>query len=442
MKLRAALVMVAAIGCRNDPAAPPVPPVQFDSTSITVFLGHHLRVGVSGGGRQLAWSANSAHLDIERDGTVTGLSPGNGWVYASDGKTTDSVMVRVVVQFVSVAAGSDVSCGRSNEGRVLCWGSNFTSTLGDSTIADAVIPHVLNADISFSSIVLGGGTICGVSKGLVCWGYNGVGQVGDGTTRDRVLPALVSDTLGLVQASLGAGATSCASDFANRQYCWGWNAYNQLLDSSFFNWRRPVAMPIAISQLSPGGGHVCGLDSLGAAWCWGRNEYGQVGDSTTGTQSVPALVTGHLDFRVLATGREHTCGLTTAGHIFCWGHNDRGQLGRGDVTQSSVPLPIASALVFDTVVSTAFHTCALSSAVAYCWGANASGQTGADPNPAIVSVQPVAGPPFLSISAGLAHTCALGADGTAWCWGANSSGQLGNGQRLDSPAPQRVLYQR
>lgn len=433
------------MGACHDTAAPtgPVSPIRFDSSSYTLLLDRSLKLTVAGTpARQLQWSVTSRNLDIERDGTVHGILPGDGWVFVSDGRSGDSALVRVRVRFTRVVAGSFVSCGVSSEGRGLCWGSNDQSALGDSTALGATSPHLVSGADRLESITIGGATVCGNSGTVICWGYNGVGQVGDGTTRDRVVPAAIADTLGLTSVVLGSGATSCANDLSGRVLCWGWNAYGQLLDGTHINWRRPIVLPVSLSRLTTGGGQICGLDGGGAAWCWGRNEFGQLGNGTTATIETPTPVTGGLVFAQLAAGREHTCGLAVGGQVFCWGHNDRGQLGRDDVASSSIPLPIASAVLFDTIATAAFHSCALAGGQAWCWGANDDGQLGRDAAAAAPAVLPVTGAPrFSAISTGLAHTCGMSVDNIAWCWGRNESGEIGDGLQVSVSVPTRVLYQ-
>jgi alpha-tubulin suppressor-like RCC1 family protein len=38
------------------------------------------------------------------------------------------------------------------------------------------------------------------------------------------------------------------------------------------------------------------------------------------------------------------------------------------------------------------------------------------------------------------HSLALQEDGTLWCWGDNTRGQLGNGTRVSSPTPVKLLW--
>jgi hypothetical protein len=88
----------------------------------------------------------------------------------------------------------------------------------------------------------------------------------------------------------------------------------------------------------------------------------------------------------------------------------------------------------------------------WCWGSNGCGTTTlaewrADPLPPSACVNSfsrephrIALPgPATAIGTGVYHACALINDGSVYCWGSNYHGQLGDGSRVDSAVPVRVV---
>ncbi|HVO35011.1 MAG TPA: hypothetical protein VMT21_05565, partial [Gemmatimonadales bacterium] len=53
-----------------------------------------------------------------------------------------------------------------------------------------------------------------------------------------------------------------------------------------------VAGGLTFASLTAGRYHTCGLTRGGAAYCWGYNYYGELGDSTTTDRLSPVRVLG------------------------------------------------------------------------------------------------------------------------------------------------------
>ncbi|MGI9598063.1 MAG: RCC1 domain-containing protein, partial [Acidimicrobiales bacterium] len=98
-----------------------------------------------------------------------------------------------------LAAGTAHTCALLTNGRVNCWGDNHFGQLGDGTNTDSNTPVAVRA-------VNGGGELTGVkqisSKGAYtcalltdgrvnCWGANFSGALGDGTTLNRSAQVVV-----------------------------------------------------------------------------------------------------------------------------------------------------------------------------------------------------------------------------------------------------------
>lgn len=267
--------------------------------------------------------------------------------------------------FSHVSAGQYHTCGLTNEGSLLCWGSNSSGQTDIPT------------NQTFIQVSAGGGHTCGVKADgmLICWGWNGRGQTdvpadqtftqvsaGNGytcgLTTDSSLSCWGSTLYGQVDTPAGPSFTQvsaggyhiCGLTTDGSLLCWGDNTYGQTdvpADQSFM-------------EISAGAGHTCGLKATGSLLCWGNNDLGQ--------SNVPI----DQAFIHVSAGFRHTCGLTTSGSLLCWGDNRS--------SQSNVPADQSF-----TEVSTAdVHTCGLTTdGIVLCWGENSHGQTDAPANTAI-----------------------------------------------------------
>ena len=55
-----------------------------------------------------------------------------------------------------------------------------------------------------------------------------------------------------------------------------------------------MAGGLAFKQVSAGGFHTCGKTLAGVGYCWGYNAYGALGDSTTLDRFTPVPVAGPM----------------------------------------------------------------------------------------------------------------------------------------------------
>ncbi|OUZ09114.1 hypothetical protein BHE97_11465 [Aeromicrobium sp. PE09-221] len=270
-----------------------------------------------------------------------------------------------------------------------------------------------------------------------------------GFTDDLTTPAEIEGKP--VTAVTAGGFHTCAIADA-RAYCWGWNAYGQLgnttTDSSV-----PVAvtgLDDPVTAITAGWAHTCAVTDAGTAYCWGLNGGGQLGINTTTTNSAVPVEVAELDNPVTAitAGFYHTCAITNTAH--CWGYNLYGQLGNDSTENSSTPVAVTGLDDPVTAITAGgYHTCAIASTdpsagIAHCWGNNSDGQLGN--NTTTSSAVPVEvaelDNPVTAISTGLYHTCAIASTdpsaGIAHCWGNNSDGQLGNNTTTSSAVPVEV----
>jgi alpha-tubulin suppressor-like RCC1 family protein len=391
-------------------------------------------------------------------GTLTGLTATvpyavsqKGWLVARQPDTSAPTQVMVLVNTALMAAGTYT-------------GGIVLSTAEPGVNPDTVIVSLRVAPLVFSSISSGAiaSTMCAIASTgrSYCWGSDSLGEAGDNRTNTiDSLPRLVLDsnvTLGSI--SVGHQHTCAQRKGTYLVQCWGSNQYG-MLGSGFtggdvpYPAYGPIAYPPEnadgnFSEISTGKVHTCGL-IYESAYCWGFNGYNALGDSTSIDRNSPEAVKSPsgVNFTHISAGYAQTCAVAQAGTAYCWGYNYDGELGTGDTLFRIAPAAVIAppGVTFIAISTGSNHTCALSSSgAAYCWGATRFGMLGdgdtASSSHSAIPVQ-VAAPPgvtFTKISAGGLHTCALTAGGAAYCWGYNLDGELGNGTRVNSPVPTAV----
>ncbi|MEL7207609.1 MAG: RCC1 repeat-containing protein, partial [Actinomycetota bacterium] len=301
------------------------------------------------------------------------------------------------------------SCALTTTGRARCWGSNFFGQLGDGTTSNASVPvGVVGPDGSgelsgIRQLTVGAFHTCAVMTNgrVTCWGANFSGQLGDGSTTNRPVPVTVAgldggaELLGVIDA-VGGGFHTCARTTPGQVRCWGSNFFGQLGDGTTDDARTPVrvrddsgAEVAGIEQFSAGEFHVCGTQTDGPLRCWGGNFFGQLGDQSITDRPHPVAVQavgggGLLTGAVQVTaGGNHSCALLSDDRVTCWGGNGTGQLGDGTVIGRTTPTLVAGIDGIGDlgavahVTAGAHHTCVIHTDTRLtCWGDNGAGQLG------------------------------------------------------------------
>jgi alpha-tubulin suppressor-like RCC1 family protein len=294
------------------------------------------------------------------------------------------------VTFTQISAGAIHTCAITSAGQAYCWGANGDGRLGDSTTVLPLMPVAVRplGAIAFTSISAGGSHTCGLngSGQAYCWGNNAYAQIGDSTKTFAVTPVAVRQPTGVTFSAIAAGANhTCALATTGQAYCWGYGGDGAVGNNSSLGSRIPVAVQqpsgVTFTSITTEYNHSCGLTSAGQAYCWGYNFYGQLGDSTTvSPRKVPvAVVQGGLAFAGLTTGASHTCGVTSAGQAYCWGRNTQGQFGDGTLTGALVPTAVSQPLgvSYGTIAGGSEQTCGLDGVgQTWCSGRNDYSQLG------------------------------------------------------------------
>ena len=278
----------------------PAPLLVDGNLTFTVLeAGTDHTCGLTAQGAMYCWGRNS----LGQLGTTTSNN-------TEDPNQTPTV-VPGNLTFVAIAAGTSHTCGLVSGGTAYCWGQNYKGQLGNSTglgeelLAQPTPTPVQGAPV-LASLVAGGNHNCGLtSAGAAwCWGDNHFGSLSGTTDEISATPVLVSGGFAFTALGLGGGHT-CGLTGAGTLYCWGGNLLGQLGTTTNFGTSNPSYTPALVSGVSLAtigisAAHTCGVTAAGEAWCWGFNRYGQLGNTTNNNTdtgvSTPTAVTGGLVF--------------------------------------------------------------------------------------------------------------------------------------------------
>ena len=375
------MVLAACVPLPTDPVVNRgvLKPVRAGGDRIyaQISAGHRHTCALTPDGTAWCWGAN----DEKQLGVDTTLPICEGFPCSAAPQQAGGAL-----RFKQIVTGTFMTCALAMDGRPWCWGLRYRwlDTLDRSATATLV-----ETDSVFVSITGADQHSCGLTAGgtAMCWGTNFSGQLGDSTTTNRRSPAPVSGSLRFVSLSAG-GANTCGISTEGDAWCWGDNRWGQLglgeVPYNAFGLRRRFPGKVVGGEkyqaIVSGGEHTCALTTAGAARCWGRNENAQqLGDDSGVLQrGVPGPVAGSFTFDALSAGSIVTCGHTAANAIYCWGSDYFGGLGDGRQVNGGVGHPVLSAGgPYARVAPGGSHTCAIDlKGFAWCWGDGLYGQLG------------------------------------------------------------------
>jgi len=284
-----------------------------------------------------------------------------------------------------------------------------------------------------TQLAMSRGTGCAIYAGRVqCWGDSdgmGIGMI----EPDALSPQPILLGGGTVRDLSAFGAHTCALRSDDSLWCWGNNAYQQVVVGGPSRVYVPteIVRGRGFDRVVAGGTFSCGhTEDFSSLWCWGNNDYGQADPSSGDPVVAPrAISLGTTELRELDLGDAHGCGVRTDGAMLCWGHNESHQRGIPDV-----PAPPPNLVPGVTGVTSfdlgAYHTCAVATGGAVqCWGSQVFGAIDGVTVDDDVRSAPttVIESGAVQVALGDEHTCALLDDATITCWGNNHEGRLGRG---------------
>ena len=131
----------------------------------------------------------------------------------------------------AIDAGGAHSCAVLTDGSLRCWGANNNGQLGDGNRVGQLQPvAVTGLPGAVIRVEAGIAHTCAlVSPGrVVCWGSNEYSQLGDGATALRPTPTAVSGLAAHVLSLQAGGYHNCVLVTDNRPLCWGRDSDGQL----------------------------------------------------------------------------------------------------------------------------------------------------------------------------------------------------------------------
>jgi alpha-tubulin suppressor-like RCC1 family protein len=380
------------------------------------------------------------------------------------------------------------ACAVLSNGRLLCWGNDAQSALGDGTGSGSLAPTLVSLSNGgpldgVSQVAVGWKHACALrGSAILCWGDQAWGETGITMSQtpqghpDPYHAAPGAFTSVVAKGWDGSsndplGGITCATDSSHSVLCWGSNADDALGHLPGSNGDVTVhdadagadvvanSTPVFVTALSDvqqlalfdGGG--CAVTASGAVKCWGWNAFGELangapGDSPDAGAVLIAPNQPLTGVRKVYGGHDAVCALQTTGTLWCWGRNDAFSFGLGpDAGAPATPPTIYANGSLGPIADVAIgrrHICVIraSDSTVWCSGWNAEYELGAgfagagsDASPigpcVATPVQVIATelggilPGALELSAGWSSTCARTKTGV-YCWGPNGYGETGH----------------
>ena len=255
--------------------------LPFGRTGKTIAVGEHHVCTIADNDEVYCWGNNE-----------------QGAVGASGYQDAEATPVHVdlpgTVYAISIGAGNEHTCVAVNTGRAYCWGENWNGQLGHGGSEwNSYTPVMVNipGNRDAVSIAAGGWHSCAVLDNgkVMCWGSDWWGQLGDGgSSEDEFNPVYVSMGSNTARAIVTGWETSCMILDSGETQCWGKNNKGEVGtgDSGVNEYSTPATVAgshdfVAISMIDEG---ACAINSDAEVWCWGNNWLGAAGNGQTNTE--------------------------------------------------------------------------------------------------------------------------------------------------------------
>lgn len=287
--------------------------------------------------------------------------------------------LRSINNVVALQLGEHHSCALTRIGEVFCWGRNDVGQLGIGNTIDQLQPTLVEAlGSGVKALWLGPFNACAraADDRIMCWGKNDHSQLGDGTTTMRTAPVAMNGANNITTLALGADMT-CALRNDQTVACRGYNVMGQLGNGSATDTDQaafaPVVGVMGVRQLTAGHQHACAVATSGAVRCWGDNRRFTCGNgSTEPYEATPVAVTSLHSARSVTASERTSCAIDESGVAKCWGASIA-----ANSSDRAMPTALVSVTGAREVHAGRAHQCvrAVNNYV-HCVGDNSEGQLG------------------------------------------------------------------
>lgn len=339
----------------------------------------------------------------------------------------------------SFSFDGNTPCMVTEQGQVMCWGTNVDRLIGESEEQFVRSPaEIPDGGRNYSNVHVGRTHACGLvgtEDHARCWGAGEFLGNPDAPEFYGSLPLPVQPTHNFDILEVGE-VTSCARvEFENFQ-CWGRNDLGQMGDgtqTSDWGLLRPGlrAFGLDFDQVSLGPNNGCAISVNEDLYCWGESDRGVVGNNYSGSipQLNPAIIGYEHKWRRVAVGTHSACAITTEHELYCWGWNRHGMLalnqGDADVIAQAPQATSFTEPVLDISLSNMSACAVLADSRMICWGSHFMGQ--GDNRNTGENLYEVDVPEALSnFSIGQGVGCLIDHEAAAHCFGSNLRGAIGD----------------
>ncbi len=340
-----------------------------------------------------------------------------------------------------IAVGLDTACGLTEDGRVYCWGRNYSMAVWNGMPSSAT-PRRITLASQATQVRVFQSSACAIliDQSLICWGNNLYGSLGRGTvTTGEMGPfssglepgeALLRPVVSLREQGRGA---ICAVRTQGDAYCWGFGGPGQLgvPSAELRNCSglqcsptpRPMGLSARVRSITSNLSSVCAALEDGSVWCWGANDSGAFGNGVlldgcpidTCISLTPTRSLATRAVRMFSPSIYSMCALQDNGTLVCWGG---GLNPSRNLRQFATPLPVPFSDRVVELGGTGRYACArLSNGETWYWGRQ--------PFEDVPDGEPMILPPqreprldrFKSFGGFTFVSFGIDRDGAAWLWG-------------------------
>lgn len=187
---------------------------------------------------------------------------------------------------------------------------------------------------------------------------------------------LVDSTSGVYTFGLGDSGQLGHGNKLNEPFPRYMNSLLYQINNAEGGLSKSISSRVEVLSVCAGSDHTLLLTATKLVYSWGSNRRGQLGHSDFANSSLPRLVLGPKNVRVIACGSYHSACLADPGILHLWGAREcLGRISDGDCSEAHT-LPFFQKKRVQLVVCGDIHVTVRAGSDFYSWGLNTHGQLG------------------------------------------------------------------